>query len=64
MLHSHVTTDVVIIGGGIIGLAITRELALKRVGKVMLIERSEPGREASFAAADIEIKQRELPPQK
>ena len=53
MHHASVTTDVVIIGGGVIGLAIARELALKRVGKVMLIERSEPGREASFAAAGM-----------
>ena len=53
MPHSNVTTDVVIIGGGVIGLAIARELALKRVGKVMLVERSEPGREASFAAAGM-----------
>jgi glycine oxidase len=53
MPRSNVTSDVVIIGGGVIGLAIARELALKRVGKVMLIERSQPGREASFAAAGM-----------
>jgi glycine oxidase len=53
MPRSNVTSDVVIIGGGVIGLAIARELALKRVGKVMLIERSVPGREASFAAAGM-----------
>ena len=53
MPPSNVTSDVVIIGGGVIGLAIARELALNRVGKVMLIERSQPGREASFAAAGM-----------
>ena len=53
MPRSNVTSDVVIIGGGVIGLAIARELALKRVGKVMIIERSSPGRESSFAAAGM-----------
>lgn len=45
--------DVVVIGGGVIGLAITRELAMRGVRKVALIERSLLGTEASSAAAGM-----------
>lgn len=51
--QSDETADVVVVGGGVIGLAIGRELARKRIGSVMVIERSEPGREASCAAAGM-----------
>lgn len=47
------TTDVVIIGGGVIGLAIARALALRGGQRVMLIERARLGAEASSAAAGI-----------
>ncbi len=45
--------DVVVIGGGVIGLSVARALALKQVGRVLLLERGQLGREASFAAAGM-----------
>jgi glycine oxidase len=42
-----------IIGGGVIGLAIARELDKRGVRNISIIERGEPGREASWAAAGI-----------
>jgi glycine oxidase len=47
------TTDVVIIGGGVIGLTIARALRQRGVREVMLIERGRPGTEASWAAGGI-----------
>ena len=47
------TADVVIIGGGVIGLSIARALALRGANDVCLIERASLGREASFAAAGM-----------
>ena len=47
------TSDVVIVGGGVIGLTIARALRLRGVREVMLIERGEPGTEASWAAGGI-----------
>lgn len=47
------STDVAIIGGGVIGLAIARALALRGVRDVLLIERSGLGAEASSAAAGM-----------
>jgi glycine oxidase len=44
--------DVVIIGGGIIGLSLSIELR-KRGAHVLVVERGEPGREASYAAAGM-----------
>jgi glycine oxidase len=44
--------DVVIIGGGIIGLSLARELR-KHDSSVLVVERGEPGREASHAAAGM-----------
>ena len=44
---------VVIVGGGIIGLSIARELRLRGVRDVMLIEKGELGKEASWAAGGI-----------
>jgi glycine oxidase len=46
------TWDVIVIGGGIIGLSLARELR-KRELSVLVVERSEPGREASYAAAGM-----------
>src|SRR5690242_4928941 len=45
-------SDVIIIGGGVVGCAIAAELA-KRGLTVRLLERSQPGREASWAAAGM-----------
>ncbi|HEY6805105.1 MAG TPA: glycine oxidase ThiO [Pyrinomonadaceae bacterium] len=49
----HRGHDVVIVGGGVIGLAIARSLALRGVRDVCLIERSSLGTESSFAAAGM-----------
>ena len=46
------TQDVVIIGGGIIGLSIAQELALQRF-RVTVLERGQMGQEASSAGAGI-----------
>jgi glycine oxidase len=46
------TWDVIIIGGGIIGLSLS--IALRKRGvKVLVVERGEPGREASYAAGGM-----------
>ena len=46
------TWDVIIIGGGIIGLSLS--IALRKKGaSVLVIERGEPGREASHAAGGM-----------
>lgn len=46
------TWDVIIAGGGIIGLSLSIALR-KRGAKVLVVERGEPGREASHAAAGM-----------
>jgi glycine oxidase len=47
------SADVVIIGGGVIGLTVVRALAQRGVRDVCLIERAALGTEASFAAGGI-----------
>jgi glycine oxidase len=49
----HRSVDVVIIGGGVIGLAVARALVQHGVRDVCVIERSALGTEASFAAGGI-----------
>jgi len=44
--------DVIIVGGGIIGLSLSIELR-KRGASVLVVERGEPGREASYAAGGM-----------
>lgn len=46
------SSDVIIIGGGIIGLSLAIELR-KQGLSVLVLERGEPGREASYAAAGM-----------
>jgi glycine oxidase len=46
------TWDVIIIGGGIIGLTLALELR-KNGASVLIVERGEPGREASYAAGGM-----------
>jgi glycine oxidase len=47
------TANIVIIGGGVIGLTIARALSQRGIRQVMLIERGQPGAEASWAAGGI-----------
>ena len=46
------TWDVIVIGGGIIGLSLSLALR-KRGASVLVVERGEPGREASHAAGGM-----------
>jgi glycine oxidase len=46
------TFDVAIVGGGIIGASIAFELAAEKL-RVIVLDRQEPGREASWAAAGM-----------
>lgn len=45
-------TDIIVVGGGVIGLTVARALSL-RGARITLIERSQPGVEASYAAAGM-----------
>jgi glycine oxidase len=45
--------DVIVIGGGVIGLSIARELKKRGAGQICVLEKSNVGREASWAAAGI-----------
>jgi glycine oxidase len=51
-MHESKTWDVIIIGGGIIGLSLSIALR-KRGASVLVVERGEPGREASHAAGGM-----------
>ena len=51
-MHESRTWDVIIIGGGIIGLSLAIALR-KRGATVLVVERGEPGREASHAAGGM-----------
>jgi glycine oxidase len=53
MLKGAESADIIVIGGGVIGLAIARALALRAMGRVVLIERGRLGAEASRAAAGM-----------
>jgi len=52
-IHSAESAEVVIIGGGVIGLSIARSLALRGVRDVMVVEKNDFGKEASWAAGGI-----------
>lgn len=45
--------DILIIGGGVIGLSIARELGKRKIGRVAIVERGRVGQEASYAAAGM-----------
>ncbi len=47
------TFDILIIGAGVIGLALARELCRRGVRRICMIERGSVGREASYAAAGM-----------
>ncbi len=47
------TADALVVGGGVIGLAIARALRLRGLQRVTLLERARPGLEASHAAAGM-----------
>lgn len=51
--QAHETADVVIIGGGVIGLTVARALALRGAGDVLLLDRSSLGAESSYAAGGM-----------
>ena len=53
MIGAHETADVIVVGGGVIGLSVARAVARRGVSNVMLIERAGLGTEASFAAAGM-----------
>ncbi|MDQ3132577.1 MAG: glycine oxidase ThiO [Acidobacteriota bacterium] len=46
-------SEVLIVGGGIIGLAIARGLQLSGIKEITILERGEIGRESSYAAAGM-----------
>ena len=46
-------SEVLIIGAGIIGLSLAREIRKKGAGKITILERGETGCESSFAAAGM-----------
>ena len=47
------TSEIIIVGGGVIGLSIARSLALKGVREILVLEKSSLGTEASFAAGGM-----------
>jgi glycine/D-amino acid oxidase-like deaminating enzyme len=48
------TWDVIVIGGGVIGLSLSIELR-KKGASVLVVERGAPGREASHAAGGLPV---------
>ena len=53
MINLTKIQDVLIIGGGVIGLSIARQLRKKGAKKITVLERGVAGREASYAAAGM-----------
>jgi glycine oxidase len=46
-------SEILIIGGGVIGLSLARSLKKSGAGRITILERGTPGRESSFAAAGM-----------
>ena len=46
-------SDVLIVGAGVIGLALARSLHKKAGGSITVVDRRDPGLEASYAAAGM-----------
>jgi glycine oxidase len=59
VISMQTNSDVIIIGGGIIGLGIARELSGRGLS-ITLLERHQPGREASWASGGMLAPQGEL----
>ena len=53
MANRSKNQEILIVGGGVIGLSLARELHKKGAGKIIILERGKLGRESSFAAAGI-----------
>src|SRR5437016_11591052 len=53
LVRARASADVLIIGGGVIGLTIARSLTQRGARDVIVIEKGEFGREASWAAGGI-----------
>jgi glycine oxidase len=53
MPPNKASAEIVIVGGGVIGLAVARALAARGVEDILLLERAAIGREASYAAAGM-----------
>ena len=51
-MHIRETSDIVVIGGGLIGSSVAFRLA-QSGHKVIVVDRGEPGKEASSAAAGM-----------
>jgi glycine oxidase len=51
--NTQETADAVVVGGGVIGLAVARALARRGAGRVLLLERGALGAEASRAAGGM-----------
>jgi glycine oxidase len=46
-------SDVIVVGAGVVGLSIARELRKSGAGKITVLDKGQPGRESSWAAAGI-----------
>lgn len=52
-MANETTTDFLIIGGGVIGLSIARQLRRRGAGRITILERERLGMESSWAAAGM-----------
>jgi glycine oxidase len=53
LMANDISTDFLIIGGGVIGLSIARELRRRGTARITILERGRIGMEASWAAAGM-----------